>query len=88
MLLTLDRLPTFRVFTTVYLRHTRLILTEIQTLRWVNFLASGQLEIFVGDAAVTIGVEFVEKDIELRVGHARQAPMLEIELQFISRDEA
>jgi hypothetical protein len=79
--LALSRLPAFVMLATVYFLHLWLVLSKVQALRWMNFTANCQLEVFVGDLSILVQIEPVKEVFELLIVKI-EAPVLEVKPQF------
>jgi hypothetical protein len=58
------------------------ILSEIQELHWVDFLACSVLKVFVWDLAIAIEVKVRENFLELVISHEK-SPMIQVVLELI-----
>jgi hypothetical protein len=79
--ISLSWLPTLLMLARVNLEHHWLVLSEIQTFSWMDLRTNSDLEIFVGDNAVTIIVKFLKQIVELLIGQC-QTPMFEVKSEF------
>jgi hypothetical protein len=71
----LSWLPALIVLALVNPHHMRLILSEIESLTWMNLRADTCVEIFVGDLPISVNIKFIKDQLELLLIQS-QSPML------------
>lgn len=59
-----------------------IILPKIETFGWVDFATHSHLEVFIGNFAIAIQIEFVKEHLKLFFSDTTETPMFKVEPKF------
>lgn len=62
------------------------LLSEVETLCWVDLTSNGLLKVLIRNLAVMVGIELIEERLELSLGDAPETPVLKVEFQLFGFD--
>lgn len=57
----------------------RIVLSEVETLCWVNLTSNGHLEVLIRYLAIFIQIKFIKEHLELCLCYSTKPPMLKVE---------